>query len=148
MKLLVNKKARYEYAVDSTYTAGIVLTGAEVKSLRLKHGSLAGSFVKIIDGELFLINAQINPYAFADTREYDPKRTRKLLMRKKELVKLASLLDQKKATLIPLSVETVGRTIKLVFGVAKALKKHEKRTKLKDRDLKRAAEREASNFSK
>ena len=86
MLLLKNKKANLEYSIEKTYTAGVVLSGPEVKSLRNKSGSLNGSFIKNIGNELFLINAQISPYKFADNKEYDPKRTRKLLMKKKEIV--------------------------------------------------------------
>lgn len=142
MLLIKNKRARHEYAIEKTYTAGVVLSGAEVKSLRLKHGSLQGSFVKIVGGELQLINAQINPYAFADNTEYDPKRTRKLLMKKKEILHLKSILEQKNRTLVPLSIDLLGNKIKVQVGLARGLKQHEKRQKLKERDLKRAAERE------
>src|SRR5690554_5566258 len=78
--LLTNKKATFEYEILRTLVAGVVLTGAEVKSLRHKSGSLTGSFVKVMGDEAFLLNAQISPYKFADNREYDPKRTRKLLL--------------------------------------------------------------------
>lgn len=142
MQLLVNKKARSEYKIDRTLTAGVVLSGGEVKSLRLKQGSLAGSYVKIIGQELFLIGTQISPYKFADNAEYDPKRTRKLLMKKHEIEQLAVELDQKKMTLIPLYFETIGRNIKLTFGVGKGLKQFEKRERIKKRDQERDVRRE------
>lgn len=142
MLLLKNKKATHEYEIDKTYSAGIVLSGAEVKSLRNKSGSLNGSFIKSIGNELFLINAQISPYKFADNKEYDPKRTRKLLVRKKEIVALTTALEQKGRALVPLSFELVGNNIKLKFGLGRGLKLHDKRAKLKqrtiDRDISRA----------
>jgi SsrA-binding protein len=118
------------------------LRGGEVKSLRLKSGSLTGSYVKIIGGELFLIGAQITPYKFSDNTDYDPKRTRKLLLKKKEVEQLTIDLEQKKLTLIPLQFETAGRNIKLVFGIGKGLKQFEKRAKIKERDQKRDLQRD------
>jgi SsrA-binding protein len=142
MQLLVNKKARFEYKIENTMSAGVVLRGGEVKSLRLKSGSLTGSYVKIIGGELFLIGAQITPYKFSDNTDYDPKRTRKLLLKKKEVEQLTIDLEQKKLTLIPLQFETAGRNIKLVFGIGKGLKQFEKRAKIKERDQKRDLQRD------
>lgn len=137
MLLLKNKKATHEYEIDKTYSAGIVLSGAEVKSLRNKSGSLNGSFIKSVGNELFLINAQISPYKFADNKEYDPKRTRKLLVRKKEIVALTTALEQKGRALVPLSFELVGNNIKLKFGLGRGLKLHDKRAKLKQRTIDR-----------
>jgi SsrA-binding protein len=137
MVLLVNKKARHEYEILQSFTAGVVLSGGEVKSLRKKSGSLTGSFVKVIGTEVFLIGAQITPYPFADNREYDPKRTRKLLLKRREIQELQEASQQKGNTLVPLAFETVGRTIKLVFGVGRGLKQFEKREKIKKRDQER-----------
>lgn len=145
MLLIKNKKAHFEYDVGKTYTAGVVLSGSEVKSLRLKHGSLQGSFIKIISNELFLLNAQINPYSFSNTKDYDPKRTRKLLVKKKEINELVGLVAQKKIALVPLSIETRGQKIKLIFGIGKGLKKFEKREKIKKRDLERESRKQVFN---
>lgn len=142
MVLLKNKKARHEYEIEKTYLAGVLLSGSEVKSLRNKSGSLQGSFIKIIAGEVFLINAQISPYKFADNREYDPKRTRKLLLRKREIANLQGYLDQKGRTLVPLQFELQGNRVKLQFGVGKGLKLHDKRAKLKKRTQQRDLERQ------
>lgn len=143
MVLIPNKKARAEYAISKTVTAGIVLSGAEVKSLRLRQGSLKGSYVKIVSGELFLLNAQISPYKFVDPRRaYDPKRTRKLLVTKKELLEMQALQEQKNVVLIPLSIELLGNLIKVKVGIGKGLKKHEKRERIKKRDQARDIARE------
>lgn len=142
MKLIVNKKAMAEYAVEETYTAGVALTGGEVKSLRNQSGSLSGSYVKILSGEVFLIGAQITPYKFANNQDYDPKRTRKLLLRKNEIEQLMVAVEQKKRALVPLYFETVGRTIKLTFGVGRGLKQYEKRERIKKRDQERDMRRE------
>lgn len=142
MVLLVNKKATFEYEILQKFQAGVVLSGAEVKSLRHKSGSLAGSFVKIIGDEAYLLNAQISPYTFADNRDYDPKRTRKLLLKKKEIFQLLESSAQKGRTLVPLSFETVGRTIKLNFGVGRGKKLFEKRAQLREKDIAREVARD------
>lgn len=141
MILLTNKKATHEYEIEKTYSAGIVLSGPEVKSLRNKSGSLNGSFIKTIGNELFLINAQITPYKFSDNTDYDPKRTRKLLVRRKEITALSSALEQKGRTLVPLKFELLGNKIKLQFGLGKGLKLHDKRAKLKKRTVERDIQR-------
>lgn len=147
MLLLKNKKATHEYQIEKTYTAGVVLSGAEVKSLKNKSGSLTGSFVKTVSGELFLINAQISPYKFADNSEYDPKRTRKLLLKKKEINELAGALEQKGRALVPLSFELLGRNIKLVFGIGRGLKLYDKREKMKERTIERDIQRQMKEVS-
>lgn len=142
MLLLKNKKATHEYEIERTYTAGVVLSGPEVKSLRNKSGSLTGSFIKPIGGELVLLNAQISPYKFADNTEYDPKRTRKLLVRKKEIMALSTALEQKGRALVPLSFDLLGNKIKLRFGLGRGLKLYDKRAKLKERTIKRDVARQ------
>lgn len=142
MKLVVNKKAFHEYDVSKTIEAGMVLTGSEVKSLRLKSASLKGSFVKPIGNELFLVNAQISPYKFSDNREYDPKRTRKLLLKKKEVYQLLEASSQKGWSLIPLDIHLQGSKLKLTIGVARGKKLHEKRAELKKKAQRRDIERE------
>ncbi|MFZ1721639.1 MAG: SsrA-binding protein SmpB [Microgenomates group bacterium] len=142
MVILSNKRARHEYDIGDTQIAGIELTGAEVKSLRLKHGSLMGSYVKPLQGELFLINAQINLYKFATDPNYEPKRTRKLLMRRKEIDKLLATIEQKNVVLVPMSLVIIHNRIKLKIGVGKPLKKFQKREVLKRRDQQRDVERQ------
>ena len=142
MIVVENRKARAEYEFLEKYQAGIVLSGAEVKSLRLKSGSLQGSFVKVINRELFLINAQITPYKFARHEEEDSRRSRKLLVRKSELIHLQEAIQQKGKTLIPLSFELVQNKIKLNFAIARGKKIHERREELKKRDIQREVNRE------
>lgn len=146
MELLRNKKARHEFEILSEYTAGLVLSGPEVKSLRNKSGSLTGSFVKVLGGQAYLLNAQVTPYKFADNREYDPKRTRKLLLKKRELLELQEISQQKGRSLVPLVIALMGRTIKLRFGVGRGLKQYEKREKLKKQQQDRDAAREISRW--
>lgn len=142
MTHIVNKNAKREYEILKTYVAGLALLGSEVKSLRLNQSSLKGSHVKIIDGEAFLLNAQINPYAFSDNREYDPKRSRKLLLKKKEINQLAEASKRKNITLVPLRIFAHGRTIKLELGVGRGKKQYEKRADLKRKAVERDVRRE------
>ena len=142
MLLVKNRKARHDYEIKKTLSAGVVLTGAEVKSLRNKSASLSGSYVKIINNEAWLINAQINPYQYADQQDYDPKRSRKLLLTKKQIFKLKEYVKSKNLSLIPLSFEMINNRIKLKIGVGKGQKEYEKRSKLKKKDLKRRMAKE------
>ncbi|MCA9369743.1 SsrA-binding protein SmpB [Candidatus Woesebacteria bacterium] len=138
----MNKKATHEYEIEETVQAGVVLTGAEVKSLRNKSGSLHGSHVQIVDGVPVLLNAQITPYKFADNREYNPKRTRALLLKKKEIIRLKTLQETQRRSLVPLRFELLGGRIKLIVGIGRGRKQYEKREKKKKQDLARAAQRE------
>jgi len=137
MTLIENRKARFEYDIHTQYQAGVVLSGAEVKSVRLKSGSLNGSFVKIVGAEVQLLNAQISPYKFANNQDYDPKRTRTLLLNKKEIVELLAVQNQKGSALVPLAFELVGKMIKLKIGVGRGKKQYEKRAAIKQRDVER-----------
>ena len=137
MSLVFNKKAQYEYSISKKFVAGVVLSGSEVKSLRLGHASLNGSYIKEIGGELFLINAQINAYAFAKQEDYDPKRSRKLLIKKSELNELVEASQQKGFAVIPLAFFLSHNLIKLEFALAKGKKEYEKRAGIKKRDLQR-----------
>lgn len=140
--LLTNKKAHHDYEISKTLMAGIVLTGQEVKSLRLKHGSLKGSHVKIIGGEAFLLNAQINPYSYADTREYDPKRTRKLLLQKKEIFQLSEASNQQGWAIVPVKCVIQNGKIKVEVGLGRGKKSYDKRAQLKKRTQKREIEKQ------
>lgn len=142
MLLLKNKKAFHQYDIKEKIQAGIVLTGGEVKSLRNKSGSLSGSYVKVVNNELFLIGAQITPYKFADNTDYDPQRTRKLLVKKKEIFHIASSTEKKGWAAVPLSFELDGKNIKLVVGIGKGKQEFEKREVLKKRTLKREMQKE------
>lgn len=144
--LLKNKRANFEYEILRTYEAGVLLSGAEVKSLRNKSGSFVGSFVKLLGGEAFLLNAQITPYSFADNKDYDPKRTRKLLLNKSELAALEEITSQKGKTLVPLAFILKGNHIKLEFGVGRGKKAHDKRADIKKRDLDRELARSKKNY--
>src|SRR3989344_7476893 len=99
---IINRRAFHDYNILETFETGIVLTGGEVKSVRGERITLEGSFVKIVGSEIYLVNAQIFPYPFARPENYDPKRTRKLLLHKREIVSLKSKLASTDLTLVPL----------------------------------------------
>ena len=132
---ITNRRAYYDYDILDKFEAGIVLSGAEVKSVKQGKIKLEGSFVKIIDGEAFLINAHIHPYQFADNRDYIPTKSRKLLLHKDEIQSLLTKTSQGKLTLVPLSCYTIGRLVKLDVGIGKGKKKWDKREAIKKLSL-------------
>jgi len=138
---LINHKASFEYEIIERIEAGLALHGNEVKSLRDKRAKLEGAFVKIIGGEAVLVNAEIYPYQFDSNQTYDSKRTRKLLLHKREIVKLESKLKGGALTLIPLSWYTMGHNWKLEIGLCRGKKQYEKREKIKKEDVRREVSR-------
>lgn len=139
---VVNRKAFHDYNILDTYETGIVLIGPEVKSVRGERMSLEGSFVRIIGSEIYLVNAQIYPYPYARPENYDPKRTRKLLLHKREIIVIKSKLASSDLTIIPLECYFSKGFIKLKIGLAKGKREYEKREKIKRRDMDRETERE------
>ena len=137
-----NRKAKYEYELFEKFEAGIALNGAEVKSVKEGKISLDDSFARIKDGQVWLFNCHIHPYRFADTRELDPTRPRKILLHKKEIVSLESKMRQKRLTLVPLSCYTKGRLIKIELALGRGKKEFEKKEAKKRQDLEREIERE------
>jgi len=140
--LLVNRQARFEYEPLETFVAGVALQGGEVKMLRQKKGSLSGSHVRIINNEAVLLNAQIPPYPYARNEDYDPIRTRKLLLSKRELLKLQEAQQEKGKALIPLEIGIQGKYIKLKLAIARGKTQQDRRETIRRRDLDRQAARD------
>jgi len=137
-----NKRAGFDFEILDTFEAGVVLFGSEVKSIRQNKGSLNGAYVVVRDGEAFLVGASISPYQIANTpKNYDPERTRKLLLKKKELSELAKKGEQAGLTIIPIKWYNKNRKIKLEIALVRGQKKADKREKIKERDTKRQIER-------
>jgi SsrA-binding protein len=133
---ITNRKARYNYEFLEHIEAGIVLLGSEVKSVRQGHITLDDAFVRIDPNlEVWLINCHIHPYKFADNSSYDPKRSRKLLLHKKETLVLLKKMEGKNLTVVPTSCYTIGQKIKLELALARGKKFWEKKNKIKQRDL-------------
>ena len=140
--LAVNKRAHFDYSISDKYEAGLVLSGQEVKSVKTGHISLKGSFVTVKGNELYLTNANIPPYKHAgDIKNYDPTRSRKLLLRKSEIKSLIGKARVSGLTLVPIRVYTKKRFLKLEFGVGKGKKEFDKRENIKEREDKRRIER-------
>ncbi|PJE67210.1 SsrA-binding protein [Candidatus Shapirobacteria bacterium CG10_big_fil_rev_8_21_14_0_10_40_9] len=141
MKVL-NRRASHDYQLLEKFEAGIALSGPEVKSVREGKISLEGSFARIAGGEAWLFNCHIHPYRFADTRDLDPSRSRKILLHKKEIISLESKMRQKRLTLVPLACYTKGRLIKLELALGRGKKEYEKKEAKKRRDIEREVERQ------
>lgn len=139
---IINKKARFEYTVLESLEAGIQLTGAEVKSLRLGSASLSDSYVAVTGTGVSLLNATISPYKFARNEDYDPKRSRRLLLKRREIERLRGLVAQKGVALAPLKIYLKHNRFKVEVGVVRGKKQYEKREQIKRRDLRREVERE------
>lgn len=137
-----NKKARFDYDILDTFEAGVALTGAEVKSLRTGKGQLTGAFVRFIGGAPMLVNAEIPLYPFAKAEGYDPKRSRKLLLHKTQIMSLQSKLNSANLTIVPLAWYSTGHRVKLSIGLARGKKEYQKREKIKKEDMRRDLERE------
>ena len=135
-----------EYEFVDTYEAGIELLGFEVKALRAGKASLVGSHVVVRGGEAFLVGATISPYQEGNTpKSYDPERTRRLLLSKKELAALEGSSSQKGLTIVPIMVYNKNRRLKLSIALARKKKSHDKRATLKEKDDKRAMDRTLKN---
>ena len=137
-----NKKARHEYQLGDVYEAGLVLTGTEVKTLRLGRATIAEAYATVDDhGEAWLINANIPEYEFGTWRNHSAKRSRKLLLHRQEITKLARALDNSGRTLVPLSIYFKDGYAKVEIAVATGKKDWDKRRDLAERDAKREADR-------
>lgn len=148
MNLLEHKKARLDYEVLEEFEAGLQLLGHEVKSLRARHGKLEGAHIVVRPSgraggyEAYIVGMSIPPYQAANTaKDYEPERTRKLLIHKKELAKLSAAEGQKGLTVVPLTVYNKGSKLKVKIAIARGRKVYDKRSVLKERDTKRDIQR-------
>ena len=140
---IINRKAKFNYELLLKYTAGIVLTGSEIKSIRQSKASISESFCKFDDnGELFIVNMNIEKYSNSNTDQYNPKKQRKLLLNKNELKKLLKETINSSNTIIPLKLFINEKGLaKLEICLAKGKKLYDKRDSIKDRDNKRDLDR-------
>ena len=139
--IALNKKARFNYTLEDFFEAGIVLTGAEIKSIRAGGVSLTESYIVPDKGELWLINAHIRPYSFDTDTKYNPVRRRKLLMHKREIAKLTGRVEAKGYTLVPTKLYLKRGMAKIELALGKGKAKGDKRETTKEREAKREAER-------
>jgi len=146
MKIVAqNRKAFHDYSIEETTEAGMVLTGTEVKSLRDGKANLKDSYVIIKDSEVYLLNCHISPYSHGNIMNHDPLRTRKLLLHKKEIVKLQGKTAQKGYSLIPLKIYFKEGRAKVEVGLAKGKRQFEKRETIKKKEADREIERAMKN---
>ena len=137
-----NKKAFHDYHIDQTLEAGMVLSGAEVKSLRAAKVNLKDGYAQVKDGEVYLYNVHISPYSFATTMQQEPLRVRKLLLHKREIRRLIGKLHEKGIALIPLKIYFIANgKAKVELGLARGKKLYDKRAALKEKQSSRDMER-------
>lgn len=134
---IINRKAKHDYFIDSTIECGIVLTGTEIKSIRNGSANLKDSYAYVRNGEVFLINMFIAPYKEGNIFNHDERRKRKLLLHKKEILKLETKIKEESYTLVPLKLYFLKGRAKILLGVCRGKKNYDKRETIKERDLKR-----------
>lgn len=136
-----NKKARHDYVIEETLEAGMVLKGTEIKAIRAGRINLKDSFARVENGELFLHNAHIGHYEQGNRYNHDPLRTRKLLLHRREIDKLIGQSQQAGYSIVPLKAYIKNGVAKVLIGLARGKKKHDKREALKQKDAKREMDR-------
>ena len=138
---ILNRKARYDYEIEETYEAGIVLTGTEIKSIREGKVNIKDSYGIIKNGEIYLLNALISQYKEGNIFNHEEDRTRKLLLHKREILKLRDKLEKDGYTIVPLKIYFVKNKAKVQLGLAKGKKNYNKKETIKERDIKREMEK-------
>jgi SsrA-binding protein len=138
----LNRRARYDYAVEQTLEAGIVLTGTEIKSIRAGRVNLGDAYARIEHGEAMLVGAHIAAYEQGNRYNHEPLRTRKLLLHRDQIAELAGLSQAKGLTIVPLRLYLRNGLAKLELGVARGKKTHDKRRTIAERDVRRELQRE------
>lgn len=147
MTLVQNRKARLEYTIEDTYEAGIVLTGPEVKSIRVSRANIQDAYISIRDGEAFILNMHISPFEQANRMNEDPIRDRKLLLHKREISRIHAAIQRDGYTIIPLRVYLNGRgLIKVEIGIAKGKKLYDRRADIAKRDADRRMRQAMSDY--
>lgn len=136
-----NRKAFHDYQIEDKFEAGIMLTGTEVKSLRDGRANLRDSYVIIKAGEAFLLNCHISPYTHGNMQNHEPTRTRKLLLKKREIERLEAKVKQKGMSLIPLRLYFKGSYAKVEVGLARGKRSYEKRETIKEKEAKKEISR-------
>jgi SsrA-binding protein len=144
---ILNKRAKFDFEIIETYTAGIVLAGTEIKSIRLGKANITESFCEFSNNELFAINTYIEEYTFGNQFNHKARSERKLLLNKRELKSLAKNVQAKGLTIVPLKLHTTEKGLaKLDIGLCRGKKTYDKRESLKEQDTKRDIDRIKKNF--
>ena len=143
-----NKKAWHDYFVDEKYEAGIALFGTEVKSIRAGAVNLKDSYCSVKDGELYMLGVHISPYEKGNIFNREPRRERKLLMHKREIMKINGMLTQKGYTLVPLSLYFSGKKVKVELGLCRGKKLYDKRDAIAAKEVNREIDRKMKEFNR
>ena len=143
-----NKKAWHDYFIDEKYEAGIALFGTEVKSIRAGAVNLKDSYCSVKNGELFMIGAHVSPYEKGNIFNREPRRDRKLLMHKREIMKINGMLTQKGYTLIPLSLYFSGKNVNVELGLCRGKKLYDKRDSIAAKEVNREIDRKMKEFNR
>ena len=141
-----NRKAKYDYEILSTIECGIVLTGTEIKSIRNGNANLKDSYAVIKGNEVFILGMHISEYKEGNIFNHDEKRTRKLLLHKKEILKLFNKVELDGNTLVPIKLYFKGNKAKILLGIAKGKKTYDKRETIKQRDINREVQKQLKNY--
>lgn len=139
--IAVNRRARFDYEIEETVEAGLVLTGTEVKALRVGKASIAEAFATIRNGEAWLVQATIPEYEFANRMNHDPTRQRKLLMHRREIERLQRFTQERGRTLVPMRLYWSDGVAKVLIGLGTGKAQYDKRAAMAERDAKRAVQR-------
>ena len=143
-----NKKAWHDYFVDEKYEAGIALFGTEVKSIRAGQVNLKDSYCSVKNGELFVLGMHVSPYEKGNIFNREPRRERKLLMHKREIMKINGMLTQKGYTLVPLSLYFSGKNVKVELGLCRGKKLYDKRDSIAAKEVHREIDRKMKEFNR
>ncbi len=144
--IALNRRARYEFSIDDTFEAGLVLTGSEIKSIRARKVNLADAYARIERGEAWLIGAHIAPFEQANRNNHEPKRTRKLLLHRSQIDELVGRTKAKGLTIVPLRLYLTDKgRAKVELGLARGKQQHDRRRDIAERDARRDIERQLAD---
>lgn len=141
-----NKKANFDYFIEDTYEAGIVLKGTEIKAIRKGSCNLKDTYARVKNNEIYVINMFIAPYEQGNRFNHDERRERKLLLHKKEIIKIKQKIEKEGYSLVPVKLYLKNGRAKVLIGVAKGKKAYDKRQSLKEKDIKRDLEKTVSKY--
>lgn len=141
-----NKKANFDYFIEDTYEAGIVLKGTEIKSIRKGSCNLKDTYARVKNNEIYVINMFVAPYEQGNRFNHDERRERKLLLHKKEIIKIKQKIEKEGYSLVPIKLYLKNGRAKVLIGVAKGKKAYDKRQSLKEKDIKRDLEKTVSKY--
>ena len=141
-----NKKAYFDYFIEDTYEAGIVLTGTEIKSVRKGSSNLKDTYARVKNNEIFLINMFIAPYENGNLFKHEERRERKIILNKKEIYKIRDKVQKEGYSLVPLKLYLKNGKAKILLGVAKGKKTYDKRQALKEKDIKRDLQKTINRY--